>query len=100
VVVHSMDRLARSLDDLRKLVLTLTKRGIQVQFVKESLTFSGEGSLMAMSWLSMWALSRIMWSTRLCKATAPRWHCGLHISDVGLRIIPGRTEKQSVHPVP
>ncbi len=29
VVVHSMDRLARNLDDLRKLVLTLTKRGIQ-----------------------------------------------------------------------
>lgn len=53
VVVHSMDRLARNLDDLRKLVLTLTKRGIQVQFIKESLTFSGEDSPMAMLLLSM-----------------------------------------------
>lgn len=53
VVVHSMDRLARNLDDLRKLVLSLTKRGIQVQFIKESLTFSGEDSPMAMLLLSM-----------------------------------------------
>jgi len=53
VIVHSMDRLARNLDDLRKLVLTLTQRGIQVQFVKESLTFSGEDSPMAMLLLSM-----------------------------------------------
>ena len=53
VVVHSMDRLARNLDDLRKLVLTLTKRGIQVQFIKESLTFGGEDSPMAMLLLSM-----------------------------------------------
>jgi DNA invertase Pin-like site-specific DNA recombinase len=48
-----MDRLARNLDDLRKLVSTLTKRGIKVQFVKESLTFSGEDSPMAMLLLSM-----------------------------------------------
>ena len=53
VVVHSMDRLARNLDDLRKLVSTLTKRGIKVQFVNESLTFSGEDSAMAMLLLSM-----------------------------------------------
>ena len=53
VVCHSMDRLARNLDDLRKLVITLTKRGIQVQFVKESLIFSGEDSPMAMLLLSM-----------------------------------------------
>jgi DNA invertase Pin-like site-specific DNA recombinase len=30
VVVHSMDRLARNLDDLRKLVQSLTKRGIRI----------------------------------------------------------------------
>jgi DNA invertase Pin-like site-specific DNA recombinase len=53
IVVHSMDRLARNLDDLRKLVSTFTKRGIKVQFVKESLTFSGEDSPMAMLLLSM-----------------------------------------------
>ena len=47
VVVHSMDRLARNLDDLRKLVMGLTKRNIRVEFVKESLTFTGEDSPMA-----------------------------------------------------
>ena len=39
VVVHSMDRLARNLDDLRRLVQKLTKRGVRIEFVKESLTF-------------------------------------------------------------
>jgi DNA invertase Pin-like site-specific DNA recombinase len=47
VVCHSMDRLARNLDDLRRLVMGLTKRGIRVEFVKESLTFTGEDSPMA-----------------------------------------------------
>jgi DNA invertase Pin-like site-specific DNA recombinase len=42
VVVHSMDRLARNLDDLRRLVQTLTKRGVAVQFLKENMTFTGE----------------------------------------------------------
>jgi DNA invertase Pin-like site-specific DNA recombinase len=42
-----MDRLARNLDDLRKLVMGLTKRGIRVEFVKEALTFTGEDSPMA-----------------------------------------------------
>jgi DNA invertase Pin-like site-specific DNA recombinase len=41
VICHSMDRLGRNLDDLRKLVLGMTERGVQVQFVKESLTFTG-----------------------------------------------------------
>jgi len=41
VVCHSMDRLARNLDDLRRLVMGLTKRGIRVEFVKESLTLPG-----------------------------------------------------------
>ena len=47
VVVHSMDRLARNLDDLRRLVQTLTKRGIRIEFVKECLSFTGEDSPMA-----------------------------------------------------
>ena len=47
VVCHSMDRLARNLDDLRKLVVGLTKRNIRVEFVKEALTFTGEDSPMA-----------------------------------------------------
>jgi DNA invertase Pin-like site-specific DNA recombinase len=52
-VVHSMDRLARNLDDLRHIVLTLTKKGVSVQFVKESLTFTGEDSPMANLLLSV-----------------------------------------------
>ena len=39
VVVHSMDRLARSLSDLLRIVEQLTARGIAVQFVKEGKTF-------------------------------------------------------------
>ena len=53
VVCHSMDRLGRNLDDLRKLVLGLTERGVQVQFLKENLTFTGEDSPMANLLLSV-----------------------------------------------
>jgi len=53
LLVHSMDRLARNLDDLRKIVLSLTAKGVHVQFVKESLTFTGEDSPMAELLLSM-----------------------------------------------
>ena len=47
VVVHSMDRLARNLDDLRKIVKSLTSRGVRIEFRKESLSFTGEDSPMA-----------------------------------------------------
>ncbi len=53
VVVHSMDRLARNLDDLRRLVQKLTKRGVRIAFVKECLTFTGEDSPMANLMLSV-----------------------------------------------
>lgn len=53
VVVHSMDRLARNLDDLRRLVQKLTKRGVHIEFVKERLTFTGEDSSMANLMLSV-----------------------------------------------
>ncbi|MDE8667701.1 recombinase family protein [Pseudarthrobacter sp. H3Y2-7] len=53
VVVHSMDRLARNLDDLRALVQGLTHKGVRVEFVKESLTFTGEDSPMANLMLSV-----------------------------------------------
>jgi|SRR5215472_15095509 len=42
LVVHSMDRLSRSLRDLLKLVEDLTKRGVTVEFVKENLHFTGD----------------------------------------------------------
>ena len=53
IVCHAMDRLARNLDDLRKLVLDLVKRGVHVRFVKESLTFTGEDSPIAHLLLSV-----------------------------------------------
>jgi DNA invertase Pin-like site-specific DNA recombinase len=53
LVVHSMDRLARNLSDLRLLVNELTARGVAVEFVKESLKFTGEDSPMANLLLSM-----------------------------------------------
>ena len=53
VVVHSMDRLARNLDDLRRIVRQLTGRGIRVEFVKEGLTFTGEDAPMATLLLSV-----------------------------------------------
>lgn len=53
VVVHSMDRLARNLDDLRRIVQQLTQRGVRIEFVKESLTFTGEDSPMANLLLSV-----------------------------------------------
>ena len=53
VIVHSMDHLARDLEDLRAVVRTLTAKGVQVQFRKESPVFTGEDSSMATSMLSV-----------------------------------------------
>jgi DNA invertase Pin-like site-specific DNA recombinase len=53
LVCHSMDRLARNLDDLRKLVTDLTGRGVIVEFDKEHLTFTSEDNAMSKLLLSM-----------------------------------------------
>jgi DNA invertase Pin-like site-specific DNA recombinase len=53
LVVHSMDRLARSLVDLRGMVKELTARGVAVEFVKENLRFTGDDSPMAILLLSL-----------------------------------------------
>ena len=53
VIVHSMDRLARNLDDLRRIVRELTAKGVLVQFVKEQLTFTGDDTAMATLLLSV-----------------------------------------------
>src|SRR5260370_22982388 len=53
VFCHSMDRLARNLDDLRRIVLGLTQRTIHIAFVKENLTFTGEDSPMSNLLLSV-----------------------------------------------
>ncbi len=53
VIVHSMDRLARNLDDLRRMVQLLTRKGVSVEFMHEHLTFTGEDTPMANLLLSV-----------------------------------------------
>ena len=53
VLVHSMDRLARNLDDLRLLVKTLTNKGIHIQLIQENIVFTGEDSPMSQLLLSV-----------------------------------------------
>lgn len=53
LIVHSMDRLARNLFDLKKLVQELVKKNIKVHFVKENLIFSREESAMSNFILSL-----------------------------------------------
>jgi len=53
VVVHSMDRLARNLDDLRRIVQELTAKGVRVDFDHEHLSFTGQNSPMANLLLSV-----------------------------------------------
>jgi DNA invertase Pin-like site-specific DNA recombinase len=42
VLVHSLDRLGRSLDDLRDIVKQLVAKGVTVKFMKEGLEFSAD----------------------------------------------------------
>jgi DNA invertase Pin-like site-specific DNA recombinase len=53
VFCHSMDRMARNLDDLRRIVLGLTSRGVRVEFTKEGLSFTGEDSALSKLLLSV-----------------------------------------------
>ena len=53
LIVHSMDQLARNLEDLRQLVRQLTARGVTVEFLKERLTFTGDDTPMATLLLSV-----------------------------------------------
>ena len=53
IFLPSMDRLARNLVDLRRMVAELTAKGIRVEFTKEALTFTGQDSPMANLLLSM-----------------------------------------------
>jgi len=46
-VITSMDRLARNVEDLRKIVREITDAGASVQFLKEGLTFTGDDSPMS-----------------------------------------------------
>jgi DNA invertase Pin-like site-specific DNA recombinase len=53
VIVHSMDRLARNVDDLRQIVKGLTAKQVKVKFIKECLEFTGEDSPMSNLLLSV-----------------------------------------------
>ncbi|GAA5504518.1 DNA-invertase hin [Deinococcus xinjiangensis] len=53
VVVHSMDRLARNVDDLRRIVTDLSGRGIRVEFQREGVIFTGEDNPMNTLLLTM-----------------------------------------------
>lgn len=53
VIVHSMDRLARSLVDLRQLVTEMTDRGVTVQFLSNNLVFTGADSPTSVLMLNM-----------------------------------------------
>jgi len=51
--VHSMDRLARNLVDLRQMAQDLTNRGVRVTFVKEALVFNGDDAAISVLLLSV-----------------------------------------------
>lgn len=53
IFVHSMDRLARNLDDLRKIIQTITGKGAQIRFIKEGLEFISNSSPMSNLMLSL-----------------------------------------------
>lgn len=47
LIVASMDRLARNLVDMKAIVKTLNDRGVDVQFIKENMTFTGDDTSMS-----------------------------------------------------
>lgn len=53
IYIHSMDRLARNLDDLRKTVRYFIDKKIEVTFIKEQLTFNNNDSPMSNLLLSV-----------------------------------------------
>src|SRR5689334_24284056 len=48
-----MDRRARNVDDLRRIVLSETRRRVRIHFIKENLIFTGDESPMANLMLSV-----------------------------------------------
>ena len=53
LIVHSLDRLARNLVDLKNIVSELTVRDVTVEFVKERLVFTNEDNAMSNLLLSV-----------------------------------------------
>ena len=42
LIVHSMDRLARNVEDVLRLVREMNDRGVSVQFIKENMSFTSD----------------------------------------------------------
>jgi DNA invertase Pin-like site-specific DNA recombinase len=53
LVIDSIDRLARNLQDLQEIVGNLVKKGVSVKFIKENLTFTGKEDALANLMLQM-----------------------------------------------
>jgi DNA invertase Pin-like site-specific DNA recombinase len=53
LVIHSLDRLARNLVDLRRIVEDLNGRGVVVEFLKNGLVFDGSSSATSKLMLNM-----------------------------------------------
>ncbi|WP_354576644.1 recombinase family protein [Frigoribacterium sp. UYMn621] len=47
LLIHSMDRLARNLDDLKKIIGRCSRKGVRVEFAKEALTSTGDDNAAA-----------------------------------------------------
>lgn len=77
--VHSIDRLARSLIDLERIVDDLTSRGVHVEFVDRGLTFAPgkedpAGVLLRHVIAAVAEFERTMIRERSAKASRPRRH--------------------------
>ena len=59
VYVHSMDRLARNLEDLLVLVRQITEKGVKINFLKENLTFDPQQSASPMSKLILGVMGAV-----------------------------------------
>ena len=57
--VHSMDRLARNVQDLLKLIDTIISKGASIKFHKENMTFSNDGKTDAFQRLMLTMLGAI-----------------------------------------
>lgn len=53
LIVHSMDRLARNVEDMLRLVRELNAKGVSIEFMKERLVFSGKDDPISMLMLTM-----------------------------------------------
>lgn len=59
VYVHSMDRLARNLEDLLAIVRKLTEKGVKINFLKENLSFDPQQSASPMSKLILGVMGAV-----------------------------------------